>query len=101
MIRGSVLGEESGVRLSAPSLRSPGPSSRDGSEEGWGVAGTPPSTSVGPGADGGADAGPDILLAPAKVTMGSAFSVGPATGVGSADAPMLGEESGRTTVESP
>jgi hypothetical protein len=100
MIRGRVLGEESGVRLSALSPRAPDPSS-GGSGEGWGVAGTPPRTSVGPGADGGADAGPDILLAPAKVTMGSAFSVGPATGVGSADAPMLGEEEGRTTVESP
>jgi len=100
MIRGRVLGEESGVRLSAPSVGTPEPSSL-GSEEGWGVAGIPPRTSVGPGADGGADAGPDILLAPAKVTMGSAFSVGPATGVGSADAPMLGEEPVRETVESP
>src|SRR6478735_555059 len=101
MIRGSVLGEASGVRLSAPSPRSPDSSSSRAAASGWGVAGTPPSTSVGPGAEGGADAGPDILFAPAKVTMGSAFSVGPATGAGSADAPMVGEEAGPARVESP
>ncbi|BAK38333.1 hypothetical protein MLP_53190 [Microlunatus phosphovorus NM-1] len=61
----------------------------------------PPSTSVGPGAEGGADAGPGIVLAPAKVTMGSTFSIGPAIGVGSADALMLGEPAWRMRVESP